>query len=414
MRSNLSNKAGRERVAHEISFSVETELLLACVASDAGHAENVARAIARGVNWDVFLQMVVAHGVIAPVYGCLADSAIDGVPSAALSALRRRYMANVLHGRQITRELNEVIGLLATAGVRALAVKGPVLSLLAYNEVSARQYTDLDLLVRRDDVRHAIDCLASGGYVSSAGCSSANIDRPGWFEIALTRPGALAALDLHWRLIPPYLPVTLDGEDLWRRAVSVNVEGCEIMTLAPEDQVLYLCAHGAKHGWQTLGGVSDLARLMRASALDWAAMWSRAQRVGARRMLLLGVLLAHDLFGTEVPERMLEAASSERAVAGAARTFIRYAAESGCAGPKLYQRWSIPARMIEQRGARIRYLASRAFLPSADDQGFVRLPPALASLYYVLRPLRIALKGITSAIGGMQPAGSPSVDRPVS
>jgi Uncharacterised nucleotidyltransferase len=411
MQTSLRNGARRQSKARDSTFSSEVDLLLGCIAGSRLN-DAVATTISRDVNWDVFLEAVVAHGVIAPVYRCLADSAICAVPSPALEALRRRYMANVLQTNQVTRELKEIMGLLAASDVSALAFKGPVLSLLAYGDLAARQYADLDVLVRSRDLRRAIDCLSSEGYTPCAGYSCANMDRAGWFEITLSRPGALAALDLHWRLIPAYLPVTLDGEELWQRAVSVDVDGCAVRTLAPEDQILYLCAHGAKHGWQTLGGISDLARLMGMAPIDWDAMWDRAQRAGARRMLLLGVLLVHDLLDAQVPERLLDAARGERAVLGAARTFIRYAADATSAGPKLYQRWSIPARMIERPGARMRYLASRAFFPSADDRGFVHLPLALAPLYYIVRPLRIALKEGRAAIRGLQPSGAPSADRP--
>jgi len=42
--------------------------------------------------------------------------------------------------------------------------------------------------------------------------------------------------------------------------------------------------------------------------------------------------------------------------------------------------------------ARLRYVASRALVPSADDREFVRLPLMLHPLYYLLRPVRVALK----------------------
>jgi len=45
--------------------------------------------------------------------------------------------------------------------------------------------------------------------------------------------------------------------------------------------------------------------------------------------------------------------------------------------------------VIAGPGARLRYLAARALLPSADDHEFLRLPLALYPLYYLLRPVRV-------------------------
>ena len=52
----------------------------------------------------------------------------------------------------------------------------------------------------------------------------------------------------------------------------------------------------------------------------------------------------------------------------------------------------MPLGVIAEPAARLRYVAARALLPSADDREFVRLPLMLYPLYYLLRPVRVALK----------------------
>jgi hypothetical protein len=49
--------------------------------------------------------------------------------------------------------------------------------------------------------------------------------------------------------------------------------------------------------------------------LDWDAVLERAAAIGTRRMLLLGVLLAHELLGALVPAAVLARARADRAVA---------------------------------------------------------------------------------------------------
>lgn len=104
------------------------------------------------------------------------------------------------------------------------------------------------------------------------------------------------------------------------------------------------------------------------------------------------MLLAHELLDAAVPAGVLEAARREPAVMRAAREFIGYVSDPSGDGPGFYQRWSVPLRVIAEPGARLRYLAARALLPSADDREFLRLPPVLHPLYYLLRPVRVALK----------------------
>ena len=53
-------------------------------------------------------------------------------------------------------------------------------------------------------------------------------------------------------------------------------------SLAPEDNLLLLCMHGAKHCWSRLERVCDVAELITShSNLDWVALVSRAKVFGA-------------------------------------------------------------------------------------------------------------------------------------
>jgi hypothetical protein len=381
------------------ALSREAELLLCCATSLA-MPERTARLraiIDGGIDWDRAAHMAQGQAVIALVYRYL-NAELEGTPLAdATDSLRPAFYGHSVRNLHFARELVRLTQLLESGGVEPLAFKGPALAAAAYGAVTLRQFSDLDLLVRKGEVVRTVEILLKEGYAPRAGCSVADLELPGAFEIAMARPGALAEIDLHWRLIPPYFPLALDSEDLWRRAVRVDIEGAAVLTLSPADHLLYLCAHGAKHGWQALGGVCDVAQLMHASPIDWDELCARAERAGAQRALALGVLLARELLGAAVPASVLEAFRREHAAARAARTVIAYVTNPTDAGPGFYQRWSVPLRVIAEPRARLRYLAARALLPSADDRRFLRLPAALYPLYYLVRPLRVALKEASAA-----------------
>jgi len=110
-----------------------------------------------------------------------------------------------------------------------------------------------------------------------------------------------------------------------------------------------------------------------------------------------------------VPAGLLEAARREPAVVRAARSFIGYVRDPSDDGPGFYQRWAVPLGVIATPWERLRYLAARALLPSADDHEFLRLPLALYPLYYLLRPVRVALKEGPAAVRRLvRPAPRPA------
>jgi hypothetical protein len=381
-------------------------LLIACATSLAT-PERTARVRAivdGGIDWQIAIRMASMQAVVPLVYRYLTSELEDALPPAAADGLRRAFYGNSVRNLHLAGELLRLTALLERGGVAPLALKGPALAMAAYGAIVLRQFTDLDLLVRKREAARAVEILGSDGYAPRAGHELADLERPGTYEIAMARAGALTDIDLHWRLIPPYFPLALDSEDLWRRAVRIEIEDAAVLTLAPADHLLYLCAHGAKHGWQALGGICDLAELIRVCSrrspsaslptpsIDWDELSARAEQTGAHRALGLGMILAHELLDAPVPAGVLEAAQREPAIARAARAFIGYVRNPGDAGPGFYQRWAVPLGVIAEPAARLRYVAVRALLPSADDREFVRLPLMLYPLYYLLRPVRVALK----------------------
>jgi hypothetical protein len=375
--------------------------LLICCATSVAKPERTARLHAivdRGVDWKLVVHLAQRQAVMPLVYNYLTAVLGDALPPAAASDLRRAYFGNAVRNLSLARELVRVTTLLERGGVEPLALKGPALALAAYGAIALRQFTDLDLLVRASEVERTVEILLKDGYAPRAGFSAADLRRRGAFEIAMVNPETPTEIDLHWRLVPPYFPLAPEGDGLWQRTVRIEVDGTAVRTLAPADHLLYLCAHGAKHGWEALGGICDLAELMRHSAINWNDLCAQADHIGAHRVLALGLILANELLDAPVPESLLQAALREPQVMRAAQCFIAYVRNPSGNGPGPYQRWSIPLRVITKPGARMRYVAARALLPSADDREFLRLPEALDPLYYLIRPLRVALKEGPSAL----------------
>jgi len=372
----------------------EAQLILLCAAA-ASSPERLDRLhilINTGVDWEVVMSVALRQGVMPSVYRALTPALASHLPPSVWDRMRREFYGNAVRNFHLAAEMRRLCRLLEKHGVRSLALKGPTLAAGVYGNLTLRQFTDLDLLVRQDDLGAALAALEGDGFRTKAPLKKTPGEVPSGWEATFVRERGLFELDLHWRLSPPYFPFTPEGDELWARAIEVDLGPGGVFTLGPDDLMLFLCAHGAKHGWQSLSGVCDVAQAARVHKYDWEALAGRAKMLGSLRILLLGLLLAHDLLGAAIPNVLIEAARGERSVERGARIFCRYFHQLGAKGPGLFQRWSIPLAMIPQRAARFRYALARAFLPAPKDFDFVNLPYALSPLYYAVRPLRLALQ----------------------
>src|SRR2546425_2886620 len=306
----------------------------------------------------------------------------------------------------LTGELLSVLDLFAAQGIPAVPLKGPLLALLAYGNLALRESTDLDILVRRTDVERAKEFLLPGGYRPDlsveAGHQGALV--ASGYHYPLRRDDGLA-VELHWNLAPREFPYPLDAEEVWARLRPVRLGGRTVYTLGSEDLLLFLCAHGGKHCWWRRQWVADVAELIaHEGGLDWDAIVGRARARGAERMLLLGLWLARDLFDTPAPEPLVARGRADASVRALADDVRARLLASNPAPLEPWQAHLFHLRVRERWRDRLRYCARVALTPTPGDWAWLRLPDALYPLYYVARPIRLAVKYgarlIRSAWGG--------------
>jgi hypothetical protein len=373
---------------------LEAQLMLSCTTAALipERADAIRDLIRRGINWELVTHAAPRQAVMPLVYRALIPAFASSLPSAIRNTMRRYVQGNALRNLHLAAELLRLCRLLTEQGISALALKGPALAASAYGDITLRQFSDLDILVRERDLRTTLEVLQADGFRPFLRLKGSPREIPGGSQLTLVRDRATFAIDLHWRLSPSYFPLTPEGEELWSRATQVNLGAGSVLTLGCEDTLLHLCVHGARHGWQSLSGICDVAAATRRSECDWKALTSRAEARGSLRALLLGCLLAHDLLEADIPATVVKAACHEPSVRRAARVFCRYLHNFSSDSPRLLQRWLIPISMITRPASCLSYLLARAFLPAAADWEFVYLPRPLFPLYYALRPVRLAIQ----------------------
>jgi hypothetical protein len=163
-----------------------------------------------------------------------------------------------------------------------------------------------------------------------------------------------------------------------------------VRTLSREDSILFHACHGAKHGWTRLQQVGDLAYLCAGETPAWDSILDRAARIGSRTMLFVGLNLGRALLGLEIPSSPIETALAEERVTALSRKIARRLFTVRAEGK--FSEWGIALKSIDSTRGRLRYLARRAVSPKLSDSALMPLPRPLYPLYYVARPILLAIK----------------------
>jgi hypothetical protein len=383
----------------------ENELLLrlARPGFNVAQAERVLQLLRDDLDWDYLIALVDRHGVI-PLFAHNLDSLSAGlVPVQVLANLRNYNQENTRHSLFLTAELCRLMELLQAHGIRAVPFKGPTLALRAYGDVALREFSDLDILVRRQDVLKVRKLLVGEGFKPTPELTSAQEAALLRFDCAYNFTNDKnIVFDLHWNFAAPH-SFAFDINGLWDRLEAVTIAGKQLPTVLVEDLLLILCLHGFTHFWERLGWICDVAGLIELHKdIDWESVVNNTTKQGGRRILSLGLVLAGELLEAPIPAEVLQIAQKDAVVRELAedlkrRLFAETASASGIIDGALLQ-----LRMRERKRDRIGFGLRLAATPRVYDWMLVPLPNRLFFLYYFLRPLRLAGKYGVKLLNGSQ------------
>ncbi len=366
----------------------DVDFVLAALRRDAGAVHAQREAAARVDDWAAVARFAAAHDVSWWVARALPA---EGVPSGVLAALVDAVRETALHALAAARQLAELSRVLGDAGVRAVAYKGPALSIDVHADLAARNFDDLDILVGESDRDRARGALAAAGYASPTGHSEREEKfYSRWEGVAhFARDGALP-VELHWRCQAPRYGGPQDPADIVARARPCALGGGAVFVPSPEDLGVLLALHGVKHAWRYLQWVADFSAAVSRPAFDWTRFVSLADSWGVRRATHCAVLVAHDLVALEVPAALLRLARDDARAEFLARgvvarlTLARVAPEIGAESTARYD-----LQWLDGAWAKARYLALAAALPTPQERQVAKLPDALLPLAYPLRAWRL-------------------------
>ena len=349
----------------------------------------------QSIDWDALLQLSLRHRLMPLLYRQLKAVPAEIVPAGFMERLRDYFYLNAARNHLLTEELCRVLQLFETVGIRAVPYKGPLLAVNLYGDVSQRQFNDLDIMVRREDVLKAFALLRKHGFRAERELTegqTAALLKIECEQMFLRDEGGIY-LDLHWGFVPGYFPFRLDTESIWRRLTTSSLQERQVPSFSQEDLLLILSINAGKELWAELGGLCDIASLIRISpSLDWEKVSSEAKRAGAHRMLSVSLRLAHELLGAGVPERLVQSLSADKEVESLAVTVRQQLFRRKPARKRGVAEFLLPAKALDGRGARAKFHLRLALTPTLEDWTFINWPKPFRFLYYLTRPLRLASK----------------------
>ncbi|WP_078595902.1 nucleotidyltransferase family protein [Evansella clarkii] len=348
--------------------------------------EKVSQGTFKEVNWERFIELSVHHRLY-PVLYTITKQLHSYIPETVINQLFHLYQRNTFSMLQLTAEMEQVSKLFNKQNIPVIFLKGPMLADELYGDISKRTCSDLDFLIPMDELEKAEDLLAEHGYEKNDYIKTVLNDWK-WrhHHVTYFHPQKGIKLEVHWRLHPGpgKEPVF---RDLWERKSACSLTNFPVYMLGREDLILYLSAHGARHGWSRLRWLMDIHQLLREQK-ELTSVIKLSKRYQMYPVLGQAMVLSSTLLNSNQPEGINATFDKQsRTLAQKAvyyfENMVNLHTDPVPAEVSVYHESYLLTLMPLQQ--KLLILAS-FFFPYPEDAETLPLPKFLHFLYFPLRP----------------------------
>lgn len=216
----------------------------------------------------------------------------------------------------LMREAIKICKIMDGNGIQMAILKNGGIMVGMIHEAVKCPMEDIDSLVRKKDFYKAHQILLENGYHFKfrSEYEQEKLDeayRDGSTEYYIEMPdGEKIWFELAWRAVagrwirPDLEP---DTEGFLNR--SFKAVGTKVHVLSPEDNLLQVCIHTAKHSYVRAPGLRlhmDVDRIVAHNEINWEIFIEKVNATHVRKSTYLSLYIPSVLFGTKIPQYVLD------------------------------------------------------------------------------------------------------------
>lgn len=278
------------------------------------------------INWEAFKEFLI-YNEIAPFAWLALKDYSSFLTSELREFLKNTYYCALVHCQQLKQEFLRILIAFKKAGVSILPVKGIALIEDVYSPWPIRPMSDIDLLVKEENLPEAERVFSDLGYRKDLYGLKEEYWRKKQCHIAFFKrenEGLSFLVELHWsldfkrrgRYILP---------ELWERIREINVDNQAVKVLSPEDTFFSLALHSRRYGKPLcLKNVYDFVLLLNkyASDFNWDYVLNQGRKYNLFSAIFFMLYQAKLLLNINVPQYVWERLSLPDWKAYTIRRFI--------------------------------------------------------------------------------------------
>ncbi|MBN2437082.1 MAG: nucleotidyltransferase family protein [Deltaproteobacteria bacterium] len=248
-------------------------------------------------DWTRLVEKARQEGVSALLFHNITKHRLEYlIPPESCRNLSNHYHTNLKRNMAIVGKLRDALATFQKAGIPCIVLKGIVLAEHVYPNIAVRGMSDVDILVKKEDLLTIDGHLSSHGYRSTDSAVTKAVHNPVGYLASLEYRKNSSPLNLHvhWHPVNTSVPATMFAEQidinrLWEHSAVTRVADSHARMLRPEHMIIYLCEHALRigHSFDRLILICDIFFSIKAfeKMIDWDFIVEESRRFNLSRLI---------------------------------------------------------------------------------------------------------------------------------
>ena len=292
-------------------------------------------------------------------------------------------------------EFKNILKGLKEIGISPIILKGAALAETVYPDISMRPMSDIDILIKEEEIEKINTCLLSHGYSLQVG-GELHFIKNGNFPVNI---------DVHYEIW--YMPEST-LRNLWHNSHAVNISGEEALVMPPEEALIYTAAHTSiQHGMLSPTALEDISHITRfyQDAMSWDEVVRKAKEYQIHVPIYYTFYKAKSSNGAFIPDYVLKSLKPSYI----SNFFESILYKSILNSPPIFNIGHI-LRPLSQRGIRVKLIFLSHFIFPPRDfivRRYNVSNPTIILIYQLLRPFLLLIELTKVLINGFKNTSIP-------
>lgn len=265
------------------------------------------------LDWGFILQKISQSDIAPLAHHALSGLKSNKIPGWLLENLDNSCAQTILKNLFIKKTLDDIVNLFSTQGIPLISLKGIFMWDVIYGDITFRNLSDIDILVKQADLAQAERLLHCNGYIKTrqhVGEISYLKDAP-----SVQEPFKKILIEIHYALNLP-APLSIPPDFLWHKPIIKYSGGLRMMYPSLENSLIYAALHFFHHfseafaglPWPRLKFILDIHEIIsrKQAEIDWGYILQFSKTYRARYALYLSLLFSKIYFNTPVPAAVID------------------------------------------------------------------------------------------------------------